>query len=95
MLEYLGPYQPGGSHPARKADNDHDVPDARFKNGNDGKYKKECRETHHEVNKPHYYLVDNAAEIPRDRPEDEPDQDGDADRYKTDEERYAGTVKNP
>ena len=63
----LGADEPGRLHPARQADDDHDVNDARFENGDHGEDEENRGNAQHDVHSTHDEAIDPAAVESRER----------------------------
>jgi hypothetical protein len=59
----VGADQARDAHPSREPDDDHDVPDGRLQNGDDGEDQEERWKAEHNVHKPHDDGVDPPAVV--------------------------------
>src|SRR6266545_4251524 len=78
----------------RHPDGDHDLEEARTKHRHDPDRQQETRNGEHDVHHPHDQRVDEAADVPRRRSEDDPDREARRDSDDADQERVARPVQD-
>ena len=95
LAEDRAAHQPREDRNLRDADRDHDLEEAGTEHRDDADREQQAGDREHDVGQAHDHVVDDPADIARDRAEHHADREADGDRDHTDQEREAGPVEDP